>query len=278
MKESTLQFGHERGLTGTVCQPSADAAATGVILFNAGVIHRIGPHRLNVRMARRLAAHGIPSIRFDLAGQGDSARDERFTSAAELIFASARAAMDALQSATGVQRILVFGFCSGAYHAFRFAERDTRIGGLIMFDAFAYPTWRSVAYRIYLRIRQRGLYATLGAVLGRLRRLARGACAAAGADVEDADITRGSLPARRDFARRANALAAQGIALHFIFAGQSHDYYNYAGQFRDSLRGYSLDPRISHAYFPDMDHLVTALDDQAALIDHVCAWILARSP
>ena len=77
MIERTITFGADSGLIGTLCLPStpgADGSGVGQILFNAGVVHRIGPHRINVKLARSLAASGIASIRFDLSGLGDSAR------------------------------------------------------------------------------------------------------------------------------------------------------------------------------------------------------------
>jgi hypothetical protein len=41
-------------------------------MFNMGANHRIGPRRINVKLARVLAARGVSSLRFDLGGVGDS--------------------------------------------------------------------------------------------------------------------------------------------------------------------------------------------------------------
>ena len=60
MTEHTLAFGLNKALIGTICLPStAQSSGIGVIFFNAGVVHRIGPHRIHVRLARALAAKGI---------------------------------------------------------------------------------------------------------------------------------------------------------------------------------------------------------------------------
>ena len=48
--------------------------ATALILLNAGLVHRMGPFRLYVQMARRLAAEGYAVLRFDQSGLGDSPR------------------------------------------------------------------------------------------------------------------------------------------------------------------------------------------------------------
>ena len=61
MNEQTVVFGPEQHLVGTITQPAQAKpghAAVLVLLTNAGVIPRIGPHRLNVKLARHLASMG----------------------------------------------------------------------------------------------------------------------------------------------------------------------------------------------------------------------------
>src|ERR1044072_1198890 len=43
-----------------------------IVFFNAGMIHRIGPNRIHVKLARKLSNEGYDVFRFDLGGQGDS--------------------------------------------------------------------------------------------------------------------------------------------------------------------------------------------------------------
>ena len=114
MKEETLLFGPGQGLVGTLSVPSRPTESLGMILLNAGMIHRVGPHRVNVRLARELARHGIASIRFDLAGHGDSARPSGSLSFQNQAVEDIRQAADALANATGLRRFAVFGLCSGA--------------------------------------------------------------------------------------------------------------------------------------------------------------------
>ena len=112
MIERSFAFGQNDGLIGTVCLPQhrqGDGAKIGVLLFNAGVVHRIGPHRINVRLARQLAESGIPSIRFDLAGQGDSARAQGKLGFKEQAVEDIQAAMGSLGNAANVSRFVLFG-------------------------------------------------------------------------------------------------------------------------------------------------------------------------
>jgi hypothetical protein len=65
MQEQAFRFGRARHLVGIAGLPSSTAPdAVGVIVLNAGLVHRIGPFRLHVEMTRRLNARGYPTLRF----------------------------------------------------------------------------------------------------------------------------------------------------------------------------------------------------------------------
>ena len=74
LKEVILSFGSEKSLVGVVTEPleSVARANVSIIVLNSGQVHRIGPHRMSVRMARELARKGIVTLRFDISGVGDS--------------------------------------------------------------------------------------------------------------------------------------------------------------------------------------------------------------
>ena len=73
-RESLVQLGAEGHLVGSLVQPTRPSASVGVLFVNAGEIHRIGPHRIHVKLGRALAQDGVPSLRLDLTGLGDSGR------------------------------------------------------------------------------------------------------------------------------------------------------------------------------------------------------------
>ncbi|MDE2434566.1 MAG: alpha/beta hydrolase, partial [Burkholderiales bacterium] len=74
--EQILQFGPDHSLVGVLTSPvdvkKHAHPAVAYILFNSGVISRVGPHRNNVRLARAMAESGEWVLRFDLSGHGDS--------------------------------------------------------------------------------------------------------------------------------------------------------------------------------------------------------------
>lgn len=70
---SPVRFGVGNSLVGMVAMPTHQAPATAAcLLFNMGANHRVGPRRINVKLANALAARGMASLRFDLGGVGDS--------------------------------------------------------------------------------------------------------------------------------------------------------------------------------------------------------------
>jgi hypothetical protein len=71
MKEDVVQFGLEDRLVGVLTTPAtALRNAPACLLMNAGVIHRIGPHRLNANISPALAAHAIATLHGDLSVLG----------------------------------------------------------------------------------------------------------------------------------------------------------------------------------------------------------------
>lgn len=132
MNETGVRFGADGSLVGIVSKPGAARGAdpAGVIILNAGLVHRVGPNRLHVRLARRFAGHGHPTLRFDLSGIGDSAPSRSPLAPPERWVAETRDAMDFLAESAGISRFIVVGSCSGAVVSFRTALADQRVAGL----------------------------------------------------------------------------------------------------------------------------------------------------
>jgi pimeloyl-ACP methyl ester carboxylesterase len=158
--ESMATFGEDNGLIGTVTTPVTLSSAhsnIGFVFFNAGIVPRVGPHRVNVKIARALAEKGIPSIRFDLGGLGDSRRGSgvNATSHAAQAVLDIRSAMDALTTAAHVDKFVLCAICSGTVHSFDTAAADPRVAGLFLLDTYMYSTPRSRINYLALRVKRR---------------------------------------------------------------------------------------------------------------------------
>lgn len=132
MSERVLQFACEGEQLLGILHPGAADARTGVLVIVGGPQYRVGSHRQFVLLARTLAQHGIPTLRFDYRGMGDASGASRDF---EQIDADIRAACDAFLAATpGLQRIVLWGLCDAASAALFYAPRDTRIGALVLLN------------------------------------------------------------------------------------------------------------------------------------------------
>ncbi|WCS25439.1 alpha/beta fold hydrolase [Methylobacterium sp. NMS14P] len=128
-----------RGLLGIRCRPDRAEGPVPTILFvSTGMSVHSGWGRQTTDLARRLAAEGIASFRFDLRGIGDS--DDRPDGRKPLFaadgFADVVAAIDQI-AATGGPIILVGG-CSGAYAAFHALCRDRRVDGALLLNLYCF--------------------------------------------------------------------------------------------------------------------------------------------
>jgi pimeloyl-ACP methyl ester carboxylesterase len=276
MSERTMVFGANNGLVGTLALPAEEGTGApdfGLVLLNAGVVHRVGPHRINVRLARQLAARRIPSIRFDLSGHGDSLRGSGQHSFEEQAVIDLRSAMDAFGAAANLQRFAIFGYCSGAYHAFETALVDERIAGILMFDAYRYPTIKMHAYRYMDRLRRpRRLRAVASGLKRGIESVRRKLLEPAGARDEPELDRVDFIPSKTDFATGLRKLLDRGVKVHLIYSGGQLREYNYSGQFRDAFAGLGIDGRVEAAYMPELDHVASTLADQADLMRRVVAW------
>ena len=137
-QEEPVRFGP--GLFGVHARPTAPAPGAPTILFvAAGLSAHSGWGRQATRMARGFAQAGVPSLRMDLAGIGDSADRPGGTSP---LFAADtlddfRHALDHL-AAQGERRIVLVGHCSGAYAAFHAACRDHRVVGALLANPYCF--------------------------------------------------------------------------------------------------------------------------------------------
>lgn len=106
-----------------------------VILLNAGLVHRVGPNRLYVHLARRLAAQGFPAVRFDHSAVGDSPARTDSMPFGESSILETQQVMDWAHRRSGAARFCLMGLCSGAVTAFRTACRDRRVAGAALLNA-----------------------------------------------------------------------------------------------------------------------------------------------
>jgi pimeloyl-ACP methyl ester carboxylesterase len=263
-----------------------------LILLNAGAVGRIGPNRLHVALARRLAATGVLVLRLDLSGLGDS---RTRPGAEENIVYHAHAvddigvAVDWARS-DGASEIAVAGLCAGAYHSLDAALAGQAIDTIVMINplTFHYKPGMSLDFAAFRVIADAQRYQKSIARGVSWRKLLRG----------DVDLKRvadvvvrrmGSafsrpwrelrrrlhVPHRDDLGAKLESLARRHVAMRFVFAGDD------PGRFVLAEEGGSVVPRLqgsgalSIQVIDAADHTFTPRWSHRPLLDAI-AQALAR--
>lgn len=282
MIEQTHTLGANGHLVATLTLPSTPPAggpAPMALLTNSGVISRVGPHRMNVHLARRLAAKGIASIRFDMSGIGDSRRSGGVGSQMDQWVLDTRAVMDFAQRRTGCERYFMVGFCSGAEVAHRTALVDERLSAMLLWDLYAYPTLQSRIRAALFRVRRSGvsgLWRKLRRVLGSAP--GGSGAAASGAARPQQDLEPPVVPRKEDFAAQLQALVDRRVEVLVMYCGGEPLWHTYPGQFRDAFAGqrFLTQAQVGCVTLGISDHLLTRHVAQQAFLGHVERWLDTR--
>jgi dienelactone hydrolase len=108
------------------------ATAAGVVICKPFGYESICAHLGMREFARQLAAAGIPTLRFDYAGTGDSTDIPPMADQLPLWSEDVLAAVRALQSQTTVQQVYLLGFRLGGLVALLASRRGTSIAGAVL--------------------------------------------------------------------------------------------------------------------------------------------------
>jgi hypothetical protein len=240
-----------------------------VLLFNVGLNHHVGPHRLNVDLARHLAGLGFASLRFDLSGLGDSEarpdpRPDHERAAVDVV-----EAMDFLSERRGIERFVIIALCSGVDPAHAVAVRDGRVTGAVFIDGYAYVTrgWavrdrleqlrRRLAPTGYSRWLRRHLWPRLGG-LGR-------------PEVGAAPIFDRTFPPLTRFTEDLSGMSARGARLFFLYTRHAY-FFNHRGQFATMIGRHPLPEGIEVEHWPALDHVLTPVGGRDRAIRRIGAW------
>ena len=271
--ERPVLFGPNDALMGILSLPEPAASASpsvAVLLFNAGVVQRVGPHRINVKVARALSERGVPTLRFDLAGRGDSRiappdGDYRRKESADI-----SDAMDCVRRELGISRFILIGFCSGAIDALHATETDKRVAGLLLFDGHWHRSIWTKPMRYWFRLRTTGFVRSVKAAIQRIRSnddmSRRAAIGNAGWSGQ---------PTKEEFAASLDEMVRRRVAVFILYSGVmiNEGLYTYKAQFGHAFRGRSFVDAVRVDFRPDLDHTLSSLYSQREFVALVAAWI-----
>ncbi|MDZ7630672.1 MAG: alpha/beta fold hydrolase [Gemmatimonadaceae bacterium] len=283
-RERVVRFGPADGLAGIVTTPKSPPPGSEslphLVIVNAGIIHRVGPDRLYVDLARSMAKIGYPVLRFDLAGLGDSDAMRGGLSLEASADEDIGAAFDFLTATRGATRFVLIGLCSGANYSTLATFADPRVVGALLIDPSVSRTRRSMAVHIARRIRN---FSTIRALLtlrhpvyhrgfDGLRSVAV-AEAAAGQSGQRTDSEPGRAVSQVSAVTLMNTIIGRGVQLMMVFTGGVNHVYNYERQLFDLLPGVDFKDQLRLLYMPYTDHTVSDTASRSQLLEASTAWL-----
>jgi pimeloyl-ACP methyl ester carboxylesterase len=253
-KERAITFGENNILTGIVSLPQEIQKDVMLLFFNAGLLHRVGPHRMYVSLSRGFASEGYLSCRFDLSGLGDSIMRPGAFSEDQRAVIDITEALDTLSRDYSINKFVLIGLCSGADQSLVIAERDPRVVGCVLLDGIGYKT---LLY-YYHHYRRRLLNINIVSAF-----LARFFSKKTVADSPEIFIR--EFPARKKMLKMISDIINRGVKLQFIYSGGVEEYYNYEDQFYDFFPEIKDRKEVQVGYVAGADHTYTFFRERVYL-------------
>ncbi len=275
MRERILQFGKKNQLTGVLCEPDlVKVTGTAIIFLNSGLLHHVGACRLHVALARDLAKLGLPSIRFDHSGVGDSAIVESNDDFITRSVAEVKTVLDSLQTSLKMENFILFGLCSGADTGFYAALQDNRVSALVQLDPYVYRTPKYYLTHYLPRLRnimtwQRAVKRLFSKVVGKSGQLNLD-----NNEWYEAPEYIRVFPEQHAIAQGLQQLVARKVAILNIFSGGSAFCYNYKGQLKDCFKNILMRANYTEEFFPGASHIFTQRAEQKGLRRVVADWLV----
>jgi pimeloyl-ACP methyl ester carboxylesterase len=286
-REQAILLGERKSLVGIVAQGSTGNGTGGdpgaglpaVVILNSGIIHRVGPNRMFVRLSRQLAVAGHLVVRFDLSGIGDSEPRADGLAPLDAALADIREVLDSLEATRQVRHFILVGLCSGADHSVVYGGQDPRVVGMVLIDP-SIPRTRGYYVRHY-RGRVLRWQSWLNFASGRhpfWKALGR-SITPASPESPDGEELPEALPDLQDSQVRTfltnvyARAAAAGVEIMAVFTGGREDRHNGATQLLEAFPHVAFGSRLRLEFMGSADHTFTSQADRCSVLALISAWI-----
>ncbi|MBT8472373.1 MAG: hypothetical protein HKN14_14735 [Marinicaulis sp.] len=280
MNERIVQFGDDGRLSGVWNTQRKNSNRPTILLTNAGIIHRIGAHRLNVKLARRLADIGFDSLRFDLSGLGESAPAAGALGYERQSAQDISAAADFLEENGRSDSVIGIGMCSGADNFQRAALADHRLSGLVLLDPHAFPALGAAIENMINRYLDPYRWARkfselkLNAKTLSLRTVrSKSEFSEYGGDTDEQGRLR---PPKAEFGNELRTLTKRGVEIGIFYTAYVQREITRATQFFQTFSDYQLEGKVTVNVNPRVTHTYTTLQSQNMLLTEIETWLKQR--
>lgn len=270
MTEQALRFGPEKKLIGILnCPERFEKDFPTALILNAGIVHRVGPFRIHVDLARALANQGIASLRLDLSGLGDSEVRKDLPIGMNRAELDLIDAMDAVREGLGVDKFVLIGLCSGAYNAHQVAVTNQRVAGAVFLDGIAYETKKHARRKLRRRLRYRSLRNAVKRriVPNALTHEQRGG-------VDSAEFFTIDKPAEK-VAQEIQSMVDRQMQLLYAFT-EGYKEVSSADQFREMFNLQPDGEQLQVDYYPNFEHTFSLTPHREIIVNRVATWYANR--
>ena len=286
MKEQVVLFGRLKSLLGIITEPhsaSVNGCLPAIIILNAGLLHRIGPNRISVKIARQMALAGFLAFRFDFSGIGDSGMRDDDLPFEKSSINETQEAMNYLSSVRSINRYIIIGICSGANIAFKTAYKDHRVIGVIGINGSYFDNQdplglsRNFENRIQSRYYRKQLFnykswlrlitgkSNLHSIVGFLI-----------TKTKDFLYHSKDISCELNPSTKWNSLVERGVDLFLIYSEGSQAFDIFRLTLENHLNELKTNGKIRLEVIKNSDHIFTLLWSQNVLTDFVNKWLQSR--
>jgi hypothetical protein len=271
LKEEPLQFGEGGRLFGILTLPAVSPRNArqlpAFVFLSAGLLHRVGPGRLHVRLARELAGLGFDTLRVDLAGIGDSPRRPGLLNQ-QSVAADYKEIVSVLESRLGRLQLVLGGLCSGADNTIRLTPADERVIGMLLLDPVCFPDSRFNARALlarygnparYIRWFKRRIKAVTIPFQERWKRID--------------PLALRDIPSREQLRAAFEAIRERDGRVLSVFSQYAlRDYYNQSGQLAQYVGVDGYHDYCTELFWPHAEHTYPLEVHRQRLIETVKTW------
>lgn len=277
VREESVLFGTTSPLVGIVTDPPKAPRGNqlpAVVILNCGLLHRVGPSRLYVKMARRLAAMGFVSLRFDFSGIGDSQVCVRHVPNERSAVSETQEAMDWLSAARGIGHFILVGLCAGGAKSFSVACYDSRVVGAALINVPFGADIECIESRVRAHFYwKRALFDPhnwLKVIKGKANY--RGMMRALGYQLRKALPHKKRPPEDNKFMAGMRSSMQRGLNLLLVYSEDDYSLDYFRAAFPGGLNELRSSGKLKEETISQADHSFTSLLSQELILTTVCDW------
>jgi len=288
MKEKILCFGRSSHLTGILTYPEEVKAEYCVIYTNSGVVHKVGPNEINVRLSRALCTEGIAGFRFDSYGLGDSESLDDNNLSEDNKVSEIREVIHEITKDTEISKFIIFGLCSSSTFALESLKKIEPIKGAIIADgtfnneneikellenaliscklryykknAFKISRWRKIISGKSYFLKKEILLQIPGLLISRFKKMVI------------SEKTK-QIPEKEIITLDFDHITGKEKRLYLLFTEGDHMYDLFNLSLQKGFFRYSKNNYIKYEFLKNVDHTFTTHWSQIMLILKIKNWI-----